>query len=462
MSHVRIAPMLAAILAAGTGPASAANWLMLQGTENPKAPDHRIVGFIQPAYTKNLADPMTGLVGPLKGNNGKVVAQNLVPPKLDDRSAFHVKRARFGMRGKLGDEFNYFVFGEVAPNNMTYDPFGDRARAVALDHFSITANQIPGARVRAGLFKNPGSEESFQGIATFDYIDFTDFTAREILERFVTGVTAPAAPGFAGAQANVGTPVSKAYGFSAARDWGVQLFDSFKKDQWDLSYAVKVGRGEAISTTDDNEFHPELYLYASAEYDLPGGRGPRKNGVKLYAWRQQGKRDFSSDLTGKDYKRVRQGVGFKAVGKLFGSQYKHRLSGELMQASGVIFLAPGGNVVGGPLQMALGEGNKALGWYLDYGFHLDKHWQFDIRYDEDKLLYKTASDVDPGNERKITGLTLGVNYHFTPKLRLTANYTHRKAEAPVAYAGSAALTKDVRTTVANLDDRVALQLTWIY
>lgn len=457
MSHLRLGLPLAAFLAVSAGSASATNWLMLQGTENPKAPDHRIFAFIQPAYTKNLADPMTGLTGPLAGNNGKVVAQNLVPPKLEDKDAFHVKRARFGVRGKLGDKFNYFVLGEVAPNNMTYDPFGDRARAVALDHFSITANHIPGARLRAGLFKNPGSEESYQGIVIFDYIDFTDFTARENLERFVTGVRGPAAS----AQGNVGTPVTEAYGFSAARDWGVQVFDTFKRDKWNLSYAVKVGRGEAISTTDDNEFNPELYLYGSAEYNLPGGRGPRKNGVKLYAWRQQGKRDFASDPTGKDYKRVRQGIGFKAVGKLFGSNYKHRISGELMQASGVIFLAPGGNVPGGPLQLALDDDNKALGWYLDYGFHLNKHWQFDVRYDKDKLLYKTSSNVHPGNEREITGLTLGVNYHFNPKLRLTVNYTHREAEAPVAYP-NAALTKDVRTTVANLDDRVAVQLTWIY
>ena len=78
-----------------------------------------------------------------------------------------------------------------------------------------------------------------------------------------------------------------------------------------------MGRGEAISTTDDNKFHPELYLYGSAEYSLPGGRGPRKNGVKLYTWRQQGKRDFASDPTGTSYKRTRQGIGFKAVGKLF-------------------------------------------------------------------------------------------------------------------------------------------------
>ena len=459
MSYPRLAPVLAVIVAASAGPASATNWLMLQGTENPKAPEHRIFAFIQPTYTKNLADPMTGIGAPLTANNDKVVGQNLVPPKFEDREAFHVMRARGGVRGKLGDKFNYFVLAEVAPNNMTYDPFGDRARAIALDHLSITANYIPGARVRAGLFKNPGSEETFGGIALFDYIDFTGFSAREILERFVTGVKRPAAS----AQGDIGTPVTKAYGFNAARDWGVQVFDSFKQNNWDLSYAVKVGRGEAISTTDDNEFNPELYLYGSAEYALPGGKGPRKNGVKLYAWRQQGKRDFASDPSGKDYKRVRQGVGFKAVGKLFGSNYKHRLSGELMQASGVVFLGPAGGVPGPgrPIQLALDDDNKALGWYLDYGFYLDKNWQFDVRYDKTKLLYDTSSDVDPGNEREITGLTLGVNYHFTPKLRLTANFTHREAEAPTDYPNPG-LTKAVRQTVANLDDRVALQLTWIY
>jgi len=448
---------LAGTLLGAVAQTQAANWLMLQGTENPKMPDHRLVGFIQPAYTKMLADPMTGLTGPLAGNNGKVVAQNLIAPRFEEQEALHLRRARVGARGRLGQDVNYFAMVELAPNGMTYDPFGDRARLVALDHLSLTANQIPGARVRAGLFKNPGSEESFQGIINFDYIDFTDFTAREILERFVTGVQSPARS----SQGNIGTPVPTGYGFSAARDWGVQLFDSFRKDKWDLSYAVKLGRGESISSTDDNNFNPELYLYGSAEYDLPGGKGPRKNGMKFYAWRQQGKRDFESDPNQTEYDRVRQGVGFRALGKLFGSSYKHRIAGELMQASGAIFLAPQGNVPGGNLQFAMDDGNKALGWYLDYGFYLDKNWEFDVRYDRNKLLYKTSADVDPGNEREISGLTLGVNYHFNPKLRLTANYTKREAKAPVSY-GVPALDADIATTVGNLDDRIALQLTWIY
>ncbi|MGD2117979.1 MAG: porin [Chromatiales bacterium] len=446
---------VSAILAAPA--VQSANWLMLQGTENPKAPKHRMFGFIQPSYTHNVADPMTGLSGPLVANNGKVVAQNLISPKFDDQTGFHVRRARLGFRGKLTDEINYFTLFEVAPNLLTYDAFGDRARDIALDHVSLTFNQIPGARVRLGLFKNPGSEESYQAIHVFDYIEFTDFTAREVLERFVTGVRSPAAS----AQGNIGTITSTAYGFNGVRDWGIQVFDHVKKDNWDFSYAVKVGRGEDIQSSDDNNFNPELYLYGSAEYDLPGGKGARKNGVKLYAWRQQGKRDFETDPLEREYDRVRQGIGFKALGNLFGSSYKHRLSGELMFAEGVIFLAPAGNVPGGALQYAVDDDNKARGFYLDYGFYLDNHWQFDVRYDQNNLLYETAADVDPGNEREIRAWTFGVNYHFTPKLRLTANYIKREAEAPVAYA-NAALTADVRTTVSNLDDRLAVQLTWLF
>lgn len=449
--------------------AQSANWLMLQGTESPKAPKHRFVGFIQPTYTANEADPMSGLVGGAAGNNGKVVANNVVSPWFDDKSQLYVKRARGGARGKLTDKINYFAFFEVAPNLLTYDPFGNRARTVAFDHLSLTFNHLPGARIRAGLFKNPGSEELLQAIQVFDYIEFTDFTARVNLERFVDGV-APLAAGSVwsarGVQGAVGTPTNEGYGFSGGRDWGLQLFDSFRRDKWDLSYAIKVGRGEAIQTTDDNDFNPELYLYASAEYDLPGGKGPRKNGVKLYAWHQQGKRDFETDPTDKNYDRIRQGVGFKAVGNLFGSQFKHRVSGEFMLARGVIFTAPAGNVAGGNLQYALDKANNARGWYLDYGFYLNKNWQFDVRYDRDDLLYDTAANIDPGNGREIEAWTFGVNYHFTPKMRLTFNYAKRQAEPTKRYAGGTgpdnALNNNIEEIVGNLDDRWGLQFTWIY
>ncbi len=454
--------------------AHAANWLMAQGTEKPDT-THKFWGFAQPAYTSDRGDALSGLTGGGAANNGKIIGNNLIAPKLEDQEGFHFRRARVGARGNftgsMRNDFtakmNYFTLFELADNGLTYDPLGDRARLIAPTDLSLTFNHIKGARIRAGLFKNPINEESLQAIHVFDYIEFTDFTAREILERFTDGAQQPNGSPLA---PTLGTPNNKGYGFNGVRDWGVQVFDRFKKDKWDLSYAVKVGRGEGIHESSDTDDNKELYLYGSAEYDLPGGKGIRKHGVKLYAWRQQGKREFSTDPSGREFDRVRQGIGFKALGNLFGSSYKHRVSAELNYADGMIFVAPAGNVPGGNLMYAAEKGNKARGLTLDYGFYLNPKWQFDVRWDRNNLLYDTSANVNVGNEREITATTVGVNYYFNPKLRLTFNYIMREAEAPVDYvasggftAGQAAVTtSNSRKVVSTLGDRAALQLTWIF
>ncbi len=469
--------------------AQAANWLMLQGTEHPLAPAHTPWGFIQPAYTHDTSAALSGLTdspGPpdFSVNNGKRLALTSVAPWFDEAERLHLRRARFGVRGvftgALRNSFtarmNYFTLFETAPNLLTYDPFGERARAIALDHLSVTFNHVPGARVRAGLFKTPGPEESLQGVHTFDYIELTDFITREMLERFVHGAAQPAG---SPSSPLLGTPENRAYGTNAVRDWGVQVFDSFRGDAWDLSYAVMLGRGEAIHETRAANDDPELYLYASAEHHLPGGWGVQKHGVKLYGWYQRGTRSFSSDATGREYDRIRYGTGAKALGNLFGSKYKYRLGAEIMQADGMIFIAPAGGVAGGDvdsgnLQIAAEKGNRSRGYTLDLGFYPDNKWQFDLRYHRHELLYDTAATVNPGNARDLEEITGGVNYHFSRKLRLTLNYSIRQVEAPVPYAGSApggifppqavadGITGNVRNIVDTVDDRVLTQLTWIF
>lgn len=468
-----------------TNSAVAVNWLMLQGTEHPLAPEHRFWGFIQPAYSYDTSNELSGLTdspGPpdFSPNNGERLALTSVAPWFNDDKKLHVRRAKFGVRGiftgvlrnRFTSKMNYFTLFEVAPNLMTYDPFGERVRAIALDHLSITFNHIPGARIRTGLFKTPGPEETLQGVHTLDYIEFTDFTAREVLERFVTGATKPAG---SPTSPELGTPVDTAYGINAARDWGIQVFDSFKNNQWDLSYAVMLGRGEAIqekNTTNDNR---ELYLYSSAEYDLPGGRGPGKNGLKFYGWYQNGKREFSTDPDKNEYDRKRYGFGSKLLGRFFTSKYKYRLGVELMFADGMIFIAPAGgvangNVNNGNLQIATESGNRSRGATLDLGFYPNNKWQFDLRFHQHDLLYQTSESINPGNERVLTDTTLGLNYHFSRKIRLTLNYVFRNVKAPTAYASttgfppsnvSDGLTSNVNTIVNTVDDRVLLQLTWI-
>lgn len=457
---------------------------MLQGTEHPFAPEHKILALIQPSYTYDTSDNLSGLTdspGPpdFTANNGERLAITSVPPWFDDNNAFHIRRAKFGVRGifsgslrnKFTSKMNYFTLIEVAPNLMTYDPFGDRARVIALDHLSLTFNHLPGARIRTGLFKTPGPDEALQGVHTLDYIELTDFTAREVLERFVTGAAKPAASPVSPA---LGTPTNTAYGINAVRDWGAQIFDSFNTEQWDLSYAVMLGRGEAIHEKKSINDHPELYLYTSAEYDLLGGFGPSKNGLKFYGWYQAGKREFSTDPSNTQYDRERYGIGSRLLGRFFASKYKYRFGFEMMFADGMIFIAPtggvaDGNVSNGNLQIAAESDNKSRAATLDLGFYPDNKWQFDLRLHRHDLLYQTAASINPGTHRVLNDTTLGINYHFSRKLRLTFNYIFRKLEAPTDYASnglfpadavSQGITDNVNTIVDTVDDRILLQLTW--
>ena len=455
-------------------PAQAANWLMLHGTERPNA-KQKWWGFVQPAYTKDLGDPLSGLVGAAAANNGKRSAGSSIAPYFTSDSRWHLRRARVGVRGNFTGAFrtpftskmNFFTLFELAPNLLTFDPFGNRARRLSLDHMSLTFNHIKGARIRAGLFKTPGPEESFNAIHVLNYIEFTDFIAREVLERFTTGAQQPTG---SNTSPTLGTPTNVAYGFNGVRDWGVQVFDRFKSGRWAYSYAVMVGRGESINHRRDRNGANELYLYGSAEYDLPGGRGPYKHGIKLFSWYQKGKRRFSSDASGASYDRKRYGFGVFALGKLFGGRHRHRVSAEFMFADGMLFLGPAGGVKGGNLIYAAESGNKSRAFYVDYGFFLNRKWEFDIRYARHELLYERNANINPGNERLFKEVTLGVQYRPRKKMRLTLNYIIKDASAPNAYtatgglsAGQAnAVTNNVKQILKTLDRRVALQLTWIF
>lgn len=485
-----LAVSCAASLLGTVSSAQAANWLMLQGAEPKKAPDHRLFAFVQPIYTNNTgADKLSGLQGAAAPGNGSYSVPNTVPADFDRKQDIVLRRARLGVRGKFTgplknsftSKMNYFFLLALDDGLFNQNQFDTDRRPVSLDHASVTFNHIPGARIRAGLFKNPVSEEVFQGINLIDFIDFTTFGATQVLENFYSGNTT--AVGQIPGTDNIGTPQKSAYGFSAARDWGIQVFDSFKvaNKSWDLSYAIKVGRGEDIHRGSDSDNNEELYLYASAEKLLPGGRGPRKNGVKFYGWYQDGEREFYTDPTGQEFDRTRYGIGVKGLGKFFGSKYKHRFAAEYGHAEGMIFLGPVAGVAGNTgngyistVQLAADDDNKSRALQLEYGFYLDKHWQFDVRWSREERLYDVAANIDPGNERELTDTTLGVTYHFTPKARLTFNYTFRDVDQPNQYTTAysaptpmgAAVTgfanNNVGIVTDNVSDRIGLQLTYIF
>jgi hypothetical protein len=167
---------------AAAGTTHAANWLMLQGTEDPGAAARANVwGFIQAKYEKDFSDPNKYVNTANPG--GQYVPPKLLGPELDSQDGFNINRARIGVRGTgfpIDSRINYFVLLEMGNNGITH---GGGAFAKLTDA-SVTLNHIPGARVRAGLFKTPGAEEGLQAIHVFDYINFTEATNALLLERF--------------------------------------------------------------------------------------------------------------------------------------------------------------------------------------------------------------------------------------------------------------------------------------
>ena len=123
--------------------AQAANWLMLQGTEPAgQSARAKVWGFVQAQYQYDNSDPSAA---------GEYAPPKLIGPNLTEQDGFNVNRARIGVRGTgfpLDSSVNYFLLAEFGNNGITAP--GDRNARVS--DASITLNQIPGARVRAGLF----------------------------------------------------------------------------------------------------------------------------------------------------------------------------------------------------------------------------------------------------------------------------------------------------------------------
>jgi hypothetical protein len=420
------------------GQAQAANWLLLQGTEpEGSAARAKVWGFLQAQYQKDFSEPNAA---------GAYVPPKLIGPDLTSQSAFNVNRARIGARGTgfpLDSKVNYFLLLEMGNNGITYP---GKSFAKVTDA-SVTFNHIPGARVRAGLFKYPGAEEGLQAIHVFDYINFTEVSNQLLLERFPNQSFTPNVPPQTLPPATPLNAFDRPVG--AFRDVGVQVFDAFNMaNNWQVSYALMVGNGNGLNYS-DNDNNKDKYGYLSIA-KIFGGQGPRQEDFKAFIWTQRGKR--TADLTGsgnfQQYTRNRSGGGLRYLQKPF------RFTAEYMKGDGMIFIgpdkptfdfngaAPGGN----------GATGKASGWYVDGGWYVPKtKWELDLRYD----LYDRLKD--DRFEMKFKTWTAGVQYHFNKKSRVAFNYAWRNDEAINFPSGAG--------PNANLDgvkNRLGIQYTAIF
>ena len=446
LKKVALAATVAAMLGGFASTANAVNWLMLQGTEKDgAAPRAKVWGFLQPTYQKDTSD-------------STAAEPTRIGPNLEKQSQFQLQRARLGVRGvglPLDSTVNYFLLAEFGQNAITDGGIYGQKQAAKLTDASITFNHIPGLRIRTGLFKTPGPEEVFQGIFTFDYINFTDVSNQMMLERFTAGVNSSASGTnpFSASEASWDS-------FGAARDIGIQVFDSFKGNGWDHSYAVMIGNGNGLNTGGHADGE-DTYLYWSSEKLIAGGKGPWAHGLKMFAWSHQGKRkvDLTDDGTANAvvYDRKRSGVGARYRGGNW------RAGAEYMTGEGMIFQGPEKPNFGiGAVPATQDLNGEADGYYLDVGYYVPgTKWELDARYD---VYNRSTTHALLTAEFKT--LTLGVQYHLNRKTKFTLNYAMRDATAkdPISTAG-APLTPMTTALHAGLDgikDRLSAQVTVVF
>jgi len=458
--------MLAATCAVAMGGISqsvlAADWLMIQGTEKPgQSARARVWGFIQAQYQQDNSDAnSTGTYAPPK----------LIGPDLESRSAFNINRARIGVRGTgmpLDSNVNYFFLVEFGNNAIT-NPGKSFAKitdaSVTLNHFKEYG------RVRVGQFKIPMAEEIYQGIALFDYVNFTEGTNQLLLERtpniqYKNNISTQAIP--------VATALN---GFensvAAARGIGVQLFNTIKvAPTWEVGYSFMVENGNGINTSDNNgPKDRHFYFNLTKVYK---GVGPRRQDWKTFAWYTTGKRDVNiRDDSGSTptyafqrFDRTRYGVGTKYYKLPF------RVTAEWMRGKGVIFQGPhkpnyilADGVANSTTNSAAAKVNhftsglrddaQATSWYIEGAYIVPKtKWEFDLRIARFNRLEDTNAEVEFKNT------TVGVQYHLNKKTRLAVNIESRNYEAiGTATPVPAALNNNL----SGVDKRYSIQLTHIF
>ena len=389
-------------------------------------------GFIQPTYTYIAAQPITTLQGASAVHNGKYSALNLNWPDLQHPHQLQVMRAGLGARGKLTDDINYFVALDAGQNGTTY--YHD----VVLTDASLTFNFIQGARIRAGLFKLPTSEEALLAVnSSSPYV----YNSNAVLYMLV-GLPVRSN----GAVNAIGTSSANlSSGFSGYRDWGVQVYDWFNRGQWEYSYAAMISNGDAIDSPRDSDGRKDLTLRVQASY-LLGGQGPNREDISAFMWRQDGSRLFGTQ----HYSLLREGAGLKYL------RGDYRASAEYLRADGMVVGGQAPPFVGQPF--AAGVNEKASGWYVEGGWRFLPQWEVDLRYDYLDFMTQTLA-----NEREFATTTLGIQYFINPTTRVICNYEWRsmKVSNPSAIAAGAA--RDNALAIAgNLGDRTSVQLTWSF
>lgn len=422
-------------LALLAGGAQAADWLALQGTEPPGADSVRFVGYLQALYQHDFsaANALNQYVPP-----------KVIGPELERREQFTLASAGLGVRGAPAaceGRLNYALSLEFGRNGATWP---GEVFATPLEA-SLTLNQVAGAHLRAGLFKTPGAEEGLQAVSVADYISLSEAVNGLVLERFPTRhYTANVPP----QELPAATPLNAFDRPTGAfRDIGVELFDTLHGGgAWELSYALMLGQGNGLKLSDPDS-NWDRYLYLAAER-VDAGQGPRREGLKLFAWGQWGSRlldDRDDGLANPArYDRNRAGLGVRYLNKPL------RLSAEYIYADGMVFVGPDKpTFVFTRPENGSGADSRGQGGYLEAGWTLPgTAWTLSARYDT--LLRLT----DRPDQHRLDKWTLAAQWQLPHGARLDIDYEFRDFRCDSGQPGCTGPNANLK----GVGDRVGVML----
>jgi hypothetical protein len=423
-----------------------ANWITLQGTEKEHISTPILWGFLQTSYKKDYGD--------IDNSGTHKTPFSMLAPDLRAQSGFNINRGRVSLRGSADKEnhLNYFFMAAFENSGVTNLLNTANKTGENFLDASVTFKKFPYLYLRLGQFKIPGNEEGLRATFASPYIEFTNFTNQQLLERQIYQVGTAQTGSQAGGASTThysGTPFSAV---SAYRDRGAQLFYTLPLtllSDTTLTYAYMVGNGSGIKSTSSgsNETH---YAYLAIEQSFNKGKGFFTESFKSYLWGYSGKRTLLSQNEEQtqlqNYAIKRYGLGFTYY------KDKLRLSGELNSAQGMIYTGAKDNDSDinqqtWEIQYAVEQENRAKGGYINVQYELQaKKFELFARYD-----YYDRLSNDTKAQRLFHTTTLGSSYRLQGATRFDINYIIKKAQAPHNSSSQKVLD--------NMGNRLAFQFT---
>ena len=408
--RVGVGALLCVTLALGSS-AHAANWFELQGVSDPAWGRGRASAWIEPAYTR---------FGGSAAANHHVPTSNLVGPAFDASQNITMQRARVALRGSLDRHLDYFVATEFGDNAFTRDANG--YRPTLYDANVLMSGYLPGVRVEAGLIRAPGPEDAMAGYMAYNFFAQLPVVIGQLMQptfyargqRYAT---------VSGGYLVPGASMSSNNGFHYP---GVEATDWFSlRPNFELAYGVMLGEyGKVFSADTGNG--PIVAARLQGSWLLGGGKGPYRNDLSAFVWRQQAR----PSINGVSSSLQRDGVGM-VLRRGFMVPGGTSLKLEYMEGRGTIVAPPAFQPAAGLLPpqqdstVYAASANQARGYYASAGVFVTRRIELDARYDfYDRLPNLAAA------ERTFGSLGVGVQYHFTPLTRIALEYFARHVGIP--------------------------------